>query len=45
MKKNIIIFISILVVVAVMSLVLVLMSIDKPNTSYCEEEIKFKDEY
>lgn len=45
MKKNIIITISILIVVAVMTLVIVFMKTEEPKTTYTEDEVKFKEEY
>ena len=45
MKKRIIIFISLIVVVAVMGLVLVFMKTDEPIVTFTEDEIKFKEEY
>lgn len=45
MKKNIVIISSIIVVIAVMSLVLVFMQTDEPNLNYTEDEIKFKTDY
>lgn len=45
MKKNIIIAISLIIVVAVMSLVIINMKTDEPKPALTADEIKFKNEY
>lgn len=45
MKKNVIIIISLIIIIAVMSFVLVLMKTDKNQNEFTEDEIKFKQEY
>jgi len=45
MKNKIIIFISLVFIIAVMALVLVFMKTDKPNIDLTEDEIRFKEEY
>lgn len=45
MKKNIIITISLIIVVAVMSLVIIYMKTDEPKPTLTNDEIKFKNEY
>ena len=45
MKKKLVLVISCVFIFALLALVLIFMSIDKPILNYTEEEIKFKDEY
>lgn len=45
MKKNVIIIISLIIVIAIMSFVLVLMKTDKNQNEFSADEIKFKQEY
>lgn len=45
MKKKIVIFISLILVIIVMGLVLVFMKTEESNMNFTEDEIKFKDEY
>ncbi len=45
MKKNIIIVISLIIIIAVLTLVLIFLKNDEPQINYTDDEIKFKDEY
>lgn len=45
MKNKIIIFVSLILIVAVMGLVILFMKTDEPQTVFTEDEIKFKEEY